>query len=464
LNDLTTGSLTRHLLKTTSYMLVTMLFQTLYVLVDLYWVGRLGTEAVAAVGISGNLLFLVLAATQMLGVGTTTLVAHAVGRRDQERANLIFNQAQVLSAVVGIVFLALAMAARRTYAEALSADALTRDFTNQYLLWFVPSQALSFLFVAMGAALRGTGNFKPGMIVQTATVIINIVLAPVLIFGWGTGRPLGVAGAAIATFVAILIGVAWMTLYFLPDSAYLKFHRSNWRPRLDLWSGMLKIGLPAGAEFAMMSVYLVLVYSVSRPFGASAQAGFGIGLRIVQACFLPVVALGFAVSPVAGQNFGARQAARVRATFRTAAGLGASAMLVLAILVWFAADRMVQVFSSDPAVIAVGEEYLHVIAWNFVGSGVIFVTSSMFQAMGNTIPSLITSAFRIVLIAVPILLLANAPGFTLLWIWYISVGAIFIQLAMNLLLLRREFRVRLAFESNESAGPRDQVAVVNAEA
>ena len=399
----------------------------------------------------------------MLGVGTTTLVAHAVGRRDQERANLIFNQAQVLSAVVGIVFLALALAARRPYAEALSADALTRDLTNQYLLWFIPSQALSFLFVAMGAALRGTGNFRPGMIVQTATVIINIVLAPVLIFGWGTGRPLGVAGAAIATFVAILIGVVWMTLYFLPDSAYLKFHPVwhngstpsryyNWRPRLDLWSGMLKIGLPAGAEFAMMSVYLVLVYSVSRPFGASAQAGFGIGLRIVQACFLPVVALGFAVSPVAGQNFGARQAARVRATFRTAAGLAAASMLVLAILVWVAADQMMQVFSSDPAVIAVGEEYLHVIAWNFVASGVIFVTSSMFQAMGNTIPSLITSAFRIVLIAIPILLLANAPGFTLLWIWYISVGGIFIQLAMNLLLLRREFRVRLAFERPQESG------------
>src|SRR6185503_20164794 len=136
----TTGSLTRHLLQTTSYMLVTMLFQTLYVLVDLYWVGRLGTEAVAAVGISGNLLFIVLGATQMLGVGTTTLVAHAVGRRDQARANLIFNQAQSLSTVVGLAFLVLAMATRRLYAEALSADALTRDFTNQYLLWFVPSQ------------------------------------------------------------------------------------------------------------------------------------------------------------------------------------------------------------------------------------------------------------------------------------------------------------------------------------
>ena len=199
MKDLTTGSLTGHLLQTTSYMLVTMLFQTLYVLVDLYWVGRLGTEAVAAVGISGNLLFVVLAATQMLGVGTTTLIAHAVGRRDRDRANLVFNQAQVLSMVVGLIFLVMAMVTKRVYADALSADAMTRALADEYLSWFVPSQALSFPFVAMGAALRGTGNFRPGMVVQTATVIINIVLAPVLIWS-GAVVVLGVLGLAIAWF------------------------------------------------------------------------------------------------------------------------------------------------------------------------------------------------------------------------------------------------------------------------
>jgi Na+-driven multidrug efflux pump len=194
-----------------------------------------------------------------------------------------------------------------------------------------------------------------------------------------------------------------------------------------------------------MAVYLVLVYSVSRPFGASAQAGFGIGLRVVQACFLPVVALGFSVSPVAGQNFGARKAERVKETFRTAARIAAGAMLLLAIVVWLAGDRMVEIFSADPAVVAVGDEYLHLVAWSFVASGVTFVTSSMFQAMGNTIPSLVTSASRIVIVAIPVLLLANTSGFTLLWVWYISVGAVYVQLAMNLLLLRREFRLRLAF-------------------
>src|SRR6188768_1326850 len=105
MQDLTTGSLSSHLLKTTSFMLVGMVFQTLYVLVDMYWVGRLGTEAVAAVGLSANLTFIVLAATQMLGVGTTTLVSHATGRRDQAQATIVFNQAQVLSIVVGVAFL-----------------------------------------------------------------------------------------------------------------------------------------------------------------------------------------------------------------------------------------------------------------------------------------------------------------------------------------------------------------------
>ena len=206
MQDFTTGSIPRHLLKTTSFMLVTMVFQTLYFLIDLYWVGRLGKEAVAAVGISGNLFFIVLAATQMLGVGTTTLVSYAAGQKDRDRACLVFNQSLVLSVLVGALFLALGMVARPIYARVLSADALTARLASDYLLWFVPASALQFAMVAMASALRGTGNFKPGMVVQTATVILNMILAPILIFGWFTHRPLGVAGAALSTFIAIVVG------------------------------------------------------------------------------------------------------------------------------------------------------------------------------------------------------------------------------------------------------------------
>src|ERR687887_2751327 len=105
MHDLTSGSISRHLLKTTSFMLVTMIFQTLYFLVDLYWVGRLGTSAVAGVAIAGNLTFIVLALSQMLGVGTTTVVSHAVGGRDHPRALMLFNQSQVLATPTGVAFL-----------------------------------------------------------------------------------------------------------------------------------------------------------------------------------------------------------------------------------------------------------------------------------------------------------------------------------------------------------------------
>src|SRR5215510_6657550 len=125
MQDLTTGPITRHLLKTTSYMLVMMVFQTLYFLIDLYWVGRLGTAAVAGVGIAGNLSFLVLALTQMLGVGTTTVVSHACGRKDRADAQHLFNQSQALSCVAGALFFLVAMTGRMSYARAMGADAAT---------------------------------------------------------------------------------------------------------------------------------------------------------------------------------------------------------------------------------------------------------------------------------------------------------------------------------------------------
>ena len=446
MQDLTTGSITRHLLKTTSFMLVTMLFQTLYVLIDLYWVGRLSKEAVAAVGVAGNLAFVVLAVTQMLGVGTTTLVSHAVGQKDQSRALLVFNQSQVLAMVVGTLFLGIAMALRMPYATALSADAETAALAADYLLWFVPAMALQFGIVAMGSALRGTGNFKPGMIVQTATVILNIVLAPFLIFGWGTGVALGVKGAALSTFLAVVVGIVWLALYFTKPSTYLHFVPAVWKPRLALWGQMLKVGLPAGAEFGLMAAYLFLVYIVSRRFGAAAQAGFGIGMRIVQAGFLPVVALGFAVAPVAGQNFGARLPHRVRKTFTSAASLAGGLMLLFALVCHIAPAAMIRFFSNDPEVVAVGEEFLRIVSWNFFSSGIIFVGSSMFQAIGNTIPPLVTSFMRLVLVGVPVVLLSREPGFALRWIWYLSVMSVTVQMIASLLLLRRELNLRLPLD------------------
>jgi len=123
------------------------------------------------------------------------------------------------------------------------------------------------------------------------------------------------------------------------------------RPEAATWKRLLGIGLPAGVEFGLIAVYMGVVYVLSQPFGAAAQAGFGIGQRVGQAAFMPVVALGFAVAPVAGQNFGARRGDRVRATFRTAAQLALSGMAVLVLVFQLFPATLIRFFSTDPAVV-----------------------------------------------------------------------------------------------------------------
>jgi putative MATE family efflux protein len=297
------------------------------------------------------------------------------------------------------------------------------------------------------------------MIVSTGSVLVNMVLAPFLIFGWVTGHAFGVAGAAIASLVAVVVAILWFATYFFPKDSYLRFVRADLRPRFALWRKMLAIGLPSGFEFAMMGVYLVIVYSIARPFGAAAQAGFGIGQRVIQALFMPAVALGFSVAPVAGQNFGARNRERVVDTFRKAAYLVSAIMAVLVVLCHIAPGALIGIFSKDPAVLDVGTTYLRIVSWNFVASGLIFVAGSMFQAMGNTVPSLVSSGVRILLVAVPAILLSHTPGFHLNWVWYLSVAAVIVQLAISMLLLRREFGRRLVFPSQPKE---DNTAVASA--
>ncbi|MEO5580237.1 MAG: MATE family efflux transporter, partial [Gemmatimonadaceae bacterium] len=121
------------------------------------------------------------------------------------------------------------------------------------------------------------------------------------------------------------------------------------------------------------------------------------------------------------------------------------AMILFVIVCQIAPARLVGIFTSDPSVVAVGEEYLRIVSFAYIGSGLIFVASSMFQAMGNTIPSLITSGVRLLLVGIPSVLLSRTPGFELNWLWYLSVGSVFVQLVLSMLLLRREFGRRLAF-------------------
>jgi len=443
MHDLTEGSIPRHLLKLAMPIAIGMLFQTLYFLVDLYFVARIGDAAIAGVGAAGNLTFVVMALTQVLGVGTVTLIAQAVGRKDHDDANLVFNQSLVLATLCAALTLGGGYALVGPYMRTLGADAATQQAGVDYLCWYLPGLALQFALVAMGSALRGTGIAKPTMLVQMLTVVVNAILAPVLIAGWGSGHPLGVAGAGLATTIALAFGVLLLTLYFVRLEKFVAFDRSRWLPRPETWRRILAIGLPAGGEFALMFVYMAVIYAVIRDFGATAQAGFGIGGRVMQAIFLPAMALAFATSPVAAQNVGALRFDRVRATFRSAAGIGSVIMLVLTLVCQLQPEWFIAPFTADAGVVAIAAEFLRYISWNFVASGLVFTCSGMFQALGNTVPSLLSSASRLATFALPALWLARQPGFQLHHLWLVSMASVALQALLSLWLLRRQFGLRL---------------------
>ena len=458
MRDLTEGSVTKHLLHMSAFMAVSMVVQTLYLLADLFWVGHLGKEAIAAVGVAGNLTMIVLALTQMLGVGTTALISQAAGRKDQTHAELVFNQSCMMSILIALALGLVGFLSMNAYANSLSADTTTAALARSYLLWFLPAMLLQFPLVSMSSALRATGIVQAPVIFQVISVVLNMVLAPFLIFGIGPWPKLGVTGAALATFISILVADLLVVWYFEKKYRYLRFRFPLFKPQIKIWSAMLRIGVPAGAEFVLLFFYILIVYFIIRNFGPAAQAGFGVGARVMQALFLPVVALSFAVSPVVGQNFGGRQADRVRHSIKSGLLLAAGVMLVLAVFTEIFPRTMIRFFSKDAAVIQFGSDYLRIVAFNFVAAGIVFTSSSMFQGLGNTVPPLLSSASRLVLFALPALLLSQKPGFDIKIVWYLSVGSQLLQAGINLLLLRRELQRKLRFEDGTDFIPASATA------
>jgi putative MATE family efflux protein len=396
------------------------------------------------VAAAGNAGFLINGFMQVLGVGTVALMSHAVGRKDRADANLVFNQAIVLSALCGLLTLVVGALLARPYMRSVAADEATVEAGTTFLLWVMPALALQFVTQVMGAALRATGIVRPTMLIQMLVVILNIALAPVLIAGWGTGHALGVAGAGLASSIAVFTAVLLLFGYFHKFERYVRFAPAQWSPQLRHWKRILNVGLPAGGEFAIIFVWMGVIYYVLRDFGAAAQAGFGIGTRVLGLIQMPALSIALSAASIVGQNFGAGNAERVRETFIKALSIATAVMIGFTILAQWKPALLLAGFSEDREAVAVAVGFLQLVSLNLVVQGITFTCNSTFQGLGNTKPVLLSSAARLFTYSVPAIWLSTRPGFYIEQVWYLSIATTTLQAVVSLWLLRREFRKRLA--------------------
>ncbi|KGJ91496.1 MATE family efflux transporter [Colwellia psychrerythraea] len=443
MHDLTQGTIPKHLISMALPMMIGMLIQTLYFIVDLYFVGKLGPAALAGLSLAGNAMFLIFALTQILNVSTAALISHAVGAKNQNDANITFNQSMMVSTVVGVVVCIAGYLGAQPYLDLISKDAETVKMGLAYLHWFIPCMALQFIMVSISSALRGTGIVKPTMVIQTLSILLNIILSPILIAGWGSNHAMGISGAGLASSISIIFAVALLCYYFKTTDKYISVDFSLWGINLTRIKKLLAIGLPAGGEFFLMFVYMGAIYWLIKPFGAEAQAAFGLGSRVMQALFLPAMAIAFAAPAIAGQNFGAQNYQRVKETFRWTALMTCSLMAIISLICLTQAELMLSNFSDDQEVILISVAFLQMICWNFVPAGLVFTCSGMFQALGNTMPALLSTATRLITFILPALWLSKQDNFLIEQLWYISVATVCLQALVSYHFLQREFKKRL---------------------
>ena len=450
--DLTQGSISKQLIGMAAFIGLGLLFQTLYFLIDLYFVGSIGADALAGVGLAGVFFFLAMAAAQLVSVGSLSLIARAIGARDIGQVDGVYRQSMLLSGGLFVLTLALGYGLGGTAIDALAADAATAAQGKAYLHGFLPALALMFPTGAMGAALRAAGVVRPTMLIQTGTVLLNAVLAPILIAGWGSGLPLGVFGAGLASSVAAMVGFLGSVWLFGRVQTLIADPLRLDRPSPVILARIVGIGLPSAVEFLLMFVTMGVVYSVIRNYGSEAEAGFGVGSRVMQAIFLPAMAISFAVAPVAGQNFGAGLPDRVRRTVRDAALMSSALMAILTVLCLWESRVLVAPFAPDPAVAQAAATYLGIVSLNFVATGLIFTASGTFQALGDTRPALVGGVLRLIVFGSAAFWISAQPWARLEHLWWASAASALLHAVVALLFLRDQLKRKLTGLAPKAVG------------
>ncbi|MDD2333439.1 MAG: MATE family efflux transporter [Mesotoga sp.] len=422
--DLTQGNILKNLLVMSVPTMIGFSAQMIYDIVDIFWIGRISGEAIAGVTIFTTLFWIVDILNSIIGQSSISLISQSYGKRDLEGSSNAIEQTITFKFIVALISALLVAAFLKPSLGFFTTDpkVVTSALDYGYIrLFFLPMMFSSY---SVNTALRCIGDAKSPMYIMMVASVLNIVLDPIMMFDRvpGTGIPgfgLGVFGAAVATVIA-------QTASFLFGFYILFSGREGVKPKLsrlfrldrNIDKKLLTIGLPTGLEGFFRNLAAVVVLKFVAVYGTTAVAAVGVTGRLFGLAFMPLVGLSMGGSAMVGQNLGADNVGRARATAKTAALIGFFFMFAFALIAFFAGELVISIFNSDPEIISYGASFLK---YGALGISVLaygFGLSAVFGGSGYNFPFVVGSVVSRWLIQVPILIIAvTVMKASIVWVW-----------------------------------------------
>jgi putative MATE family efflux protein len=400
--DFTSGSLNRAILLLAIPMVLEMVLESLFAVVDVFWVGHLGANAVATVGLTESLLLMVFAIGMGVSLSTTAMVARRIGEKDPEDAAVAGVQAIFLGLTVSIAIGVPCLFFAPNLLRLMGASPEIVSLGGGYARIALGGSGVVLMLFLNNAIFRGAGDAAIAMRLLWVSNIINLILDPCLIFGLGPFPHLGVTGAALATFTGRGIGVIYQFYRLLRGTERIHILVRQIRLNLGVLLRLARVSLTGVIQFAIAQASWIGLVRIVSMFGADAVAGYTIAIRIMIFAILPSWGLSNAAATLVGQNLGARQPERAETSvWRT----GLYNMLFLGslgvVFILFA-NPIVRIFTSDPAIVSLAASALRILSCGNIGYAYGMVMLQAFNGAGDTITPTVVNFFGFWLFEIPL--------------------------------------------------------------
>ena len=400
--DYTKGSIWKAIMMLSIPMVLEMSMESVFAVVDIFFVSKLGANAVATVGITESVLTLLYAIAIGLSMGTTAIVSRRIGEKNKEGASIAGAQAVIIGIVlsVPISFIGLFFASDLLSIMGANEEMISQNYLYPAIM-FTTNAVIMLIFVN-NAIYRGAGDASIAMRALWLANGINIILDPILIFGWWIFPELGIAGAAIATSIGRGIGVAYQFYKFSGKTSRIHFNKTTFRLDLPVIKNLIRVSLGGIGQFIIATSSWIGLVRIMAIFGSVALAGYTIAIRIIIFSILPSWGMSNAAATLVGQNLGAKEPERAEKSAWNSAFINVAFLISIGITFNLFSEFFIKLFTSDADVIAIGARSLRIISYGYIVYGFGMVIMQAFNGAGDTKTPTIINLFCFWLIEIPL--------------------------------------------------------------